>query len=69
MPRRLWQALNSTRQHAQFNQRLWLELEDHLLEHADTVNLEACVLTGPVFDDDDKAFRGVQLPRPTGRWW
>ena len=53
---------NSTPQHAQFNQHLWLELEDHLLERADTLDFKACVFTGPVFDDDDKPFRGVQLP-------
>lgn len=53
---------NSTPQHAQFNQHLWLELEDYLLENADTLDFKACVFTGPVFDDDDRAFRGVQLP-------
>ncbi|MGH9277971.1 MAG: DNA/RNA non-specific endonuclease [Acidimicrobiales bacterium] len=53
---------NSTPQHAQFNQRLWLELEDYLLDHADTLDFKACVFTGPVFDDDDKAYRGIQLP-------
>lgn len=54
---------NSTPQHSRFNQHLWLALEDYLLDHADTLDFRASVFTGPVFDDDDKAYRGVLLPQ------
>lgn len=57
---------NSTPQHATFNQTLWVGLEDYLLEHADTLNFRACVLSGPVFAENDPQYRGVHLP---GSYW
>ncbi|GAB2689883.1 DNA/RNA non-specific endonuclease [Thalassiella azotivora] len=54
---------NCTPQHARFNQRTWLELEDYLLDSAATRGFRACVLTGPVLAEDDPAYRGVALPR------
>ncbi|GAA1651690.1 DNA/RNA non-specific endonuclease [Saccharothrix algeriensis] len=54
---------NATPQHIEFNQHLWLELEDYLLGHADTLDFRACVYTGPVFSEEDPEYRGVQLPR------
>jgi endonuclease G len=53
---------NCTSQHAQFNQRLWVELEDYLLDSADTLGFRASVVSGPVFDKADGAYRGVRLP-------
>jgi endonuclease G len=53
---------NAAPQHAGFNQRTWLELEDHLLDNAGAENLKISVFTGPVFGDHDRVYRGVQLP-------
>jgi len=54
---------NCSPQHIKFNQQLWLELEDYLLDNAETRGFAACVFTGPVFDAGDPVYRGVQLPR------
>lgn len=54
---------NCAPQHADFNQRLWLELENYLLDNADTRGFRATVFTGPVFDVDDPAYREVLLPQ------
>lgn len=53
---------NCSPQVAAFNQQTWAGLEDYLLENADTLNFQASVFTGPVFDKRDKAYRGIQLP-------
>jgi endonuclease G, mitochondrial len=53
---------NSTPQHSQFNQQLWLELEDYLLGNAGTLGFRACVFTGPIFGEQDAEYRGVRLP-------
>ena len=54
---------NSAPQHAGLNQRDWLGLEDYILQAANTKDFKACVFTGPVFRDDDPAYRGAKLPR------
>jgi endonuclease G, mitochondrial len=54
---------NCSPQHADFNQRLWLGLEDYILENARSEGLRATIFTGPVFRADDPEYRGVQLPR------
>jgi endonuclease G, mitochondrial len=54
---------NCSPQHAGFNQRLWLDLENYLLENAATRGFRACVFTGPVFDATDPLYRGIRLPR------
>lgn len=54
---------NCSPQHADFNQRLWLGLEDYILENARNEGLRATIFTGPVFRADDPEYRGVQLPR------
>jgi endonuclease G, mitochondrial len=53
---------NCTPQHAGFNQKLWLELEDYLLNSADTRNFKACIFTGPIFTEEDRPYRGMLLP-------
>ena len=53
---------NCTPQHAGFNQKLWLELEDYLLNSADTRDFKACIFTGPIFTDDDRPYRDALLP-------
>ncbi|WP_165067348.1 DNA/RNA non-specific endonuclease [Marisediminicola senii] len=56
---------NAAPQVNSFNQskELWLGLEDYLLDHADATGRRLTVLTGPVFDDADPKYRGIQLPR------
>lgn len=54
---------NCSPQHAQFNQRTWLGLEDYILQNSRAHQLRVTVFTGPVFRDDDPEYRGVQLPR------
>lgn len=56
---------NCTPQHHDFNagQTLWVGLEDYILDNADAQNLRVTVFTGPVLDDDDPEYRGIQLPR------
>ncbi|PZE21491.1 DNA/RNA non-specific endonuclease [Paenibacillus xerothermodurans] len=53
---------NCSPQHANFNQKIWLQLEDYLLEHADNHQLKVSVFTGPVFRTDDMVYRGFQIP-------
>jgi endonuclease G len=54
---------NCTPQHATYNQRTWVELEDYILSSAITHGLRACVFTGPVLKTTDPHYRGLQLPR------
>ncbi|MGH9880482.1 MAG: DNA/RNA non-specific endonuclease, partial [Pyrinomonadaceae bacterium] len=53
---------NCTPQHSGFNQKLWLRLEEYLLDNADTRNFKASVFTGPVFSENDRPYRDVLLP-------
>jgi endonuclease G len=55
---------NCTPQHHEFNagRTLWLGLEDYVLQNAVTAGLKVTVLSGPVLDDADPAYRGVSLP-------
>jgi len=54
---------NCAPQHKGMNQKTWLGLEDYILQNARVHDLAACVLTGPVFRDDDLEYRGVQIPK------
>ncbi|MGM1058596.1 DNA/RNA non-specific endonuclease [Saccharothrix sp. Mg75] len=58
---------NITPQVDDFNQSmrqgLWGRLEDAVLADADVDDLRVSVYGGPVFQDDDRVFRGVALPR------
>lgn len=47
---------NAGLQHRELNQKEWLELENHILDHARTQDARLTVLTGPVFKPDDPAF-------------
>jgi endonuclease G, mitochondrial len=42
--------------------KLWLGLEDHVQEHADTFDRTPAVLAGPVLDPADPPYRGIQVP-------
>lgn len=57
---------NCSPQHANLNQKIWADLEDHLLDHAGEDRVRLTVFTGAVFKHDDPVYRGVALPR---RFW
>jgi endonuclease G len=58
---------NITPQMDDFNQStkdgLWGRLEDAVFADVDVDDLRVSVYGGPVFNDDDRVFRGVQIPR------
>ena len=54
---------NCSPQYDQFNQQLWLGLENYLLKNSRAHRLQISVFTGPVFRSDDMTYRGVQIPR------
>ena len=58
---------NITPQMDDFNQSsrggLWGRLEDAVFEDTDVEDLKISVIGGPVFHDDDREFRDVQIPR------
>jgi endonuclease G len=56
---------NCSPQHQDFNQNdtTWAGLEDYILDNAIANDFKVSVFTGPVFDDRDDEYRGIQLPR------
>lgn len=54
---------NCSPQMGAFNQKTWLELEDYILANTRRWKQRATVFTGPVFDDEDRLYRGVKIPR------
>ena len=56
---------NAAPQASDFNQskELWLGLEDHVLQYADSTDRRLTVFTAPVLAGDDPEYRGVQIPR------
>ena len=53
---------NCAPQHSNLNQKIWLDLENYILENAENSNLKVTVFTGPVFKANDIIYRGVQIP-------
>lgn len=55
---------NAAPQAAGFNQskELWLGLEDHVIEYAETTDQRVSVFTAPVLGDDDPPYRGIRIP-------
>lgn len=53
---------NCAPQHSNLNQKIWLDLEDYILDNAENWNLKVSVFTGPVFRENDIVYRGVQIP-------
>ena len=49
---------NSSPQHKNLNQKIWLDLENYILQNAQNHNLKVSVFTGPVFRSDDMIYRG-----------
>ncbi|WP_194408921.1 DNA/RNA non-specific endonuclease [Microbacterium cremeum] len=56
---------NAAPQASAFNQskELWLGLEDHVLQYADSTDRRIAVFTAPVLAGDDPLYRGVRIPR------
>ncbi|TCL07507.1 endonuclease G [Sodalis ligni] len=58
---------NITPQHQRFNQSsrkgLWGELENLVFDQADVQDLKLALLGGPVFGNEDPAYREIRLPR------
>lgn len=54
---------NCSPQYDEFNQQLWLGLENYLLQNARVHKLQISVFTGPVLRDDDPLYRNVRIPR------
>jgi len=53
---------NAAPQHENLNQRIWLGLENYVLENADNHDIKVSVFTGPVFHENDRTYRGIQIP-------
>jgi endonuclease G len=53
---------NSCPQIAGVNQKTWLGLENHVLQHARADGMLVSVYTGPFFREDDLEYRGAQIP-------
>lgn len=53
---------NASPQHQKLNQKIWLGLEDYILNNTKEYDLKVTVFTGPVFRSDDIYYRGVQIP-------
>jgi endonuclease G len=54
---------NCSPQWSTFNRKLWLGLEDYVLNNAKTMGFKACIFAGPIFHEEDPEYRGVQVPR------
>jgi endonuclease G len=54
---------NCSPQMSAFNQKTWLELEDYILDNTQRWEARATVFTGPVFNDNDRLYRGVKIPQ------
>ena len=53
---------NAAPQHRDLNQRVWLELENYLLDNANNRDLKISVFTGCIFNPQDIEYRGVKIP-------
>lgn len=54
---------NACPQHKDLNQKEWARLEDYVLDNARAEEFKVCVLTGPVFAENDPEYRGFRLPQ------
>lgn len=58
---------NITPQHEAFNQSgakgIWGELENAIFSEVDVQDLKVSVMGGPIFQEDDKVYRKVKLPK------
>lgn len=54
---------NCSPQYDEFNEQIWLGLENYLLKNARAHMLQISVFTGPVLRDDDPPYRKARIPR------
>jgi endonuclease G, mitochondrial len=54
---------NSCPQMAGVNQKMWLGLENYILQHARADGMRVSVFTGPFFAPDDLEYRGALVPK------
>jgi DNA/RNA endonuclease G (NUC1)/V8-like Glu-specific endopeptidase len=56
---------NCSPQHAEFNRNrtTWAGVENYILKNTELEDLKVSVFNGPVFDEGDPSYRGVNLPR------
>ena len=59
---------NIAPQHKDLNQKLWLDLEDHILDNTDDENARVSVFVGCVFDEDDPPHKATKIKVPMGFW-
>ena len=55
-------------QHKDLNQKVWLDLEDHILSNTDDENAKISVFVGCVFDEDDPPHVETGIKVPMGFW-
>lgn len=59
---------NIAPQHKDLNQKVWLDLEEHILENTDDENARISVFVGCVFDEDDPPHKQTGIKVPMGFW-
>ncbi|MEM9670433.1 MAG: DNA/RNA non-specific endonuclease [Pseudomonadota bacterium] len=60
--RHTFYVTNACPQFQSFNGGIWFSLEDYALEHTDQDDMRITAFTGPVFQDADPDYFGVQIP-------
>jgi len=59
---------NIAPQHKDLNQKIWLELEDHILDLTDAEDARVSVFVGCLFGDEDPVHRKSGVKVPMGFW-
>ena len=59
---------NIAPQHKDLNQKVWLQLEEHILDNTDDENARVSVFVGCVFDEDDPPHQATGIRVPMGFW-
>ena len=55
-------------QHKDLNQKIWLDIENHILEVTDARDTRVSVFVGCLFGDDDPIHESTGIPVPLGFW-
>ncbi|MEP3329227.1 DNA/RNA non-specific endonuclease [Sedimentitalea sp.] len=55
-------------QHKDLNQKIWLQLEEHILNKSDDADARISVFVGCLFDDDDPEHKPTGIRVPMGFW-
>ncbi|NNF77094.1 MAG: DNA/RNA non-specific endonuclease, partial [Rhizobiales bacterium] len=59
---------NIAPQHKDLNQKVWLDLEDHILGLTDDRNAKVSVFVGCLFDENDPPHKSTGIRVPMGFW-